>query len=43
MRPAPDADSRHAQVMAALEGAHPYDVADLAFDYRQPAPRCRLR
>ncbi|MGV8955388.1 MAG: hypothetical protein ACOH2M_30115, partial [Cypionkella sp.] len=32
--PGPSADERHAQVMRGLEGRTPYDVADLAFDYK---------
>ncbi|MDZ4311888.1 MAG: hypothetical protein U1A24_15190 [Cypionkella sp.] len=36
--PGPDEAARHAQVMAALEGRTPYDVADLAFDYTGTGP-----
>ncbi|MBN2629805.1 MAG: hypothetical protein JXR75_04620 [Rhodobacteraceae bacterium] len=37
--PGPDADSRRAQIAAALEGLTPYDVADLAFDWSGDGPQ----
>ncbi len=36
--PGPDEAARHEQVVAALEGRTPYDVADLAFDYTGSGP-----
>ncbi|MES2434463.1 MAG: translation initiation factor 2 [Pseudomonadota bacterium] len=40
--PGPDEATRHAQVVAALEGRTPYDVADLAFDYTGSGPEVQV-
>ncbi len=40
--PGPDEVTRHAQVVAALEGRTPYDVADLAFDYTGSGPEVQV-
>ncbi len=40
--PGPDEATRHAQVMAAIEGRTPYDVADLAFDYTGSGPEVQV-
>lgn len=40
--PGPDKATRHAQVVAALEGRTPYDVADLAFDYTGTGPEVQV-
>ena len=40
--PGPDDESRRAQVIAALEGRTPYDVADLAFDYCGSGPDVKV-
>lgn len=36
--PGATAEGRHAQIVSALEGRTPYDVADLAFDYSGDGP-----
>ena len=40
--PGPDGATRRAQVVAALEGRTPYDVADLAFDYTGTGPEVQV-
>jgi len=40
--PGPDEESRRAQVIAALEGRTPYDLADLAFDYCGSGPEVKV-
>jgi len=40
--PGPGETERRAQIMAALEGRTPYDIADLAFDWQGDGPSVRV-
>ncbi len=40
--PGPDAAKRRAQIVAALEGRTPYDVADLVFDWSGSGPEVQV-
>ena len=42
MAPGPDKAARLAQIRAALEGRTPYDVADLAFDWRDSGDQVQV-